>query len=72
MRRRVGFIGHGSPGWRLTRRIRLAVLALAAVMMLTWAHAVHAESDAAVLTAFLAKLVPSDVVPGADRIGPFR
>lgn len=69
---RVGFIGPVSQGWRLIRRIRFALLALAALAMLAWAHAVHAQSDTAVLAAFLAKVVPSDVVPGADRIGPVR
>ena len=56
-------------------RFRLALLMTAAmviVAMLAWPRWAHAESDAAKLAAFLAKVAVSDVVPGADRTGPVR
>lgn len=52
-------------------RIRLAVPAvMTVVLLLGWACAARAQSEPAGLAAFLAKVAPTDLIPGADRFGP--
>lgn len=53
-------------------RARFAVLVLLAVLLLAWAAPAAAQGKAAELAAFLAKVTPAEIVPGADRFGPIR
>ena len=56
----------------MLRRAELALLAIVTWVIVVWSFPAHAESDAAKLAAFLGKVSASDIVPGADRIGPVR
>ena len=56
----------------MLQRAGFALLVIVTWMMAVWSFPAHAESDAAKLAAFLGKVTASDIVPGADRIGPVR
>ena len=56
----------------LTSQIRISLLLLLVFAFVGVAHAASAETDAQKLGAFLAKVKPEEIVPGADRLGPVR